>query len=135
MICRTILWSHHAKTGEFREIQLNNKQSDVKFWLNWRKYGAVSYWLSCTSLLQAIKKFPQCCPPSIFTRFLQGSILESLVKKKSELAKLFNVCWNHILFISVWVATFNKSWITLSIQIFFPSNFQGLILVKNPWIY
>ena len=21
---------------------------DVKFWLNWRKYGAVSYWLSCT---------------------------------------------------------------------------------------
>ena len=37
---KTILWSHH---GKFSQI---NKQSDVKFWLNWRKYGAVSYWLS-----------------------------------------------------------------------------------------
>ena len=33
-----------VKTGKYTEI---NKQSDVKFWLNWRKYGAVSYWLSC----------------------------------------------------------------------------------------
>ena len=33
-------------------------------------------------------------PCSIFTRFSQGSILKSLVKKKSELAKLFNFCWN-----------------------------------------
>ena len=44
LICRTILWSHHAKTGKNTEI---NKQSDVKFWLNWRKYGTVSYWFSC----------------------------------------------------------------------------------------
>jgi hypothetical protein len=32
------------KTGKNTEI---NKQSDVKFWLSWRKYGAVSYLLSC----------------------------------------------------------------------------------------
>ena len=31
-----------------REI---NKQSDVKFWLNWRKYGTVSYSFSCTFLI------------------------------------------------------------------------------------
>ena len=29
MICRTILWSNHAKTGEFREIQLN--QQTIRF--------------------------------------------------------------------------------------------------------
>ena len=45
MICRTILWSHHAKTGKYRS---QNKQSDVKFWLNRIKFGAVSYSLSCT---------------------------------------------------------------------------------------
>ena len=32
------------KTGKNTEI---NKQSNVKFWLDFRKYGAVSYWLSC----------------------------------------------------------------------------------------
>ena len=41
----------------------------------------------------------QCCPPSIFTSFSQGSILESLVKKIFELTKLFNICWNRVLFI------------------------------------
>ena len=41
----------------------------------------------------------QCCPPSIFTRFSQGSILESLVIKFFELTKLFNICWNRVLFI------------------------------------
>ena len=39
----------------------------------------------------------QCCPPSIFTRFSQGSIFESLVKKIFELTKLFNICWNRVL--------------------------------------
>ena len=34
-----------VKTGKNTEI---NKQSDVKFWLNWIKHGAVSYSLSCT---------------------------------------------------------------------------------------
>ena len=32
------------KTGKFSKI---NKQSDVKFWLNWIEFGAVSYVLSC----------------------------------------------------------------------------------------
>ena len=41
---KTKQWSHHAKTGKNTEI---NKQSDVKFWLNWRKYGTVSYSFSC----------------------------------------------------------------------------------------
>ena len=31
-------------SGKFSKIN----QSDVKFWLDWRNYGAVSYWLSCT---------------------------------------------------------------------------------------
>ena len=53
MICRTILWTHHAityllvKTGKYTKI---NKHSDVKFWLNWMNYGAVSYSLSCTKV-------------------------------------------------------------------------------------
>jgi len=34
-----------VKTGKNTEI---NKQSNVKFWLNWIKFGAVSYLLSCT---------------------------------------------------------------------------------------
>ena len=35
-----------VKTGKYTEI---NKQSQVKFWLNGIKYGAVSYSLSCTT--------------------------------------------------------------------------------------
>ena len=34
-----------VKTGKYTEI---NKQSDVKCWLNWINYGAVSYSLNCT---------------------------------------------------------------------------------------
>ena len=34
-----------VKTGKNTEI---NKQSNVKFWLNWIRYGAVSYSSSCT---------------------------------------------------------------------------------------
>ena len=34
-----------VKTGKFSQI---NKQSNVKFWLIWLKFGAVSYLLSCT---------------------------------------------------------------------------------------
>ena len=33
-----------AKTGKYTKI---NKQSHVKFWLNWRKYKTVSYSFSC----------------------------------------------------------------------------------------
>jgi hypothetical protein len=36
-----------VKTGKYTEI---NKQSNVKFWLNWIKYGAVSYSLSCNEM-------------------------------------------------------------------------------------
>ena len=45
------------------------------------------------------KELSQACPHSILMHFSQGSIPESLVKKKSKLTKLFNVCWNHVLFI------------------------------------
>ena len=41
----------------------------------------------------------QACSTRISMRFSQGSISESLVKKESKLSKLFNVCWNHVLFI------------------------------------
>ena len=37
---KTILGSAQVNSGENTEI---NKQSHVKFWLNWMKYGAVSY--------------------------------------------------------------------------------------------
>ena len=40
-----------VKTGKYTEI---NKQFDVKFWLNWRKYGTVSYSFSCTVYLLKI---------------------------------------------------------------------------------
>ena len=39
------------KTGKYAEI---NKQSDVKFWLNWIRYEAVSYSLSCTKCQMAV---------------------------------------------------------------------------------
>ena len=35
----------------------NNKQSHVKFWLNWRKYRTVSYSFSCTYTIIFIKRF------------------------------------------------------------------------------
>ena len=52
-----------AKTGKYTEI---NKQSDVKFWLNWIRYEAVSYALSCTVVCnseihnQKLKKYIKC---------------------------------------------------------------------------
>jgi hypothetical protein len=45
-----------------------------------------------SSLLQAIEKCRQACPPGISMRFSQGSFPESLVNKKSKLTKLFNIC-------------------------------------------
>ena len=44
-----------VKSGKYTEI---NKQSNVKFWLNWINYGAVSYSLSCTKH----KSFPWIDP-------------------------------------------------------------------------
>ena len=41
---RTILGSDQVSSGKNTEI---NKQSHVKFWFNRKKYGAVSYSLSC----------------------------------------------------------------------------------------
>ena len=51
---KTILGSAQVNLGENTEI---NKQSHVKFWLNWIKYGAVSYSLSCTVVKQSQSKF------------------------------------------------------------------------------
>ena len=44
-----------VKTGKSTEI---NKQSHIKFWLNWIKYGAVSYSLSCTYNYLGIDPLP-----------------------------------------------------------------------------
>ena len=38
-------------SGKFGENTEINKQSHVKFWLNWIEYGAVSYSLSCNKLI------------------------------------------------------------------------------------
>ena len=45
LMFKIILGSAQVNSGENTEI---NKQSHVKFWLNWIEYGAVSYSLSCT---------------------------------------------------------------------------------------
>ena len=59
-----------------------------------------------------------------------------MVKKKSEWSKLFNICWNHVPFLYfIWVATFNKSWITLSILFFFHQSFRDWSLWKKTLIY
>ena len=53
LVCKTILWAHHAKTGKKRKIctqMSTNYLSRVKLWLNWIKYGAVSYSLSYINL-------------------------------------------------------------------------------------
>ena len=52
-----------VKTGKYTEI---NKQSNVKFWLNGKKYGIISYSLSCTFLSMEesifyILKTPKYC--------------------------------------------------------------------------
>ena len=47
LMFKIILGSAQVNSGENTEI---NKQSYVKFWLNWIKYGAVLYSLSCTFL-------------------------------------------------------------------------------------
>ena len=47
MIWRTILWSHHARTGKNREIQLNQQTILCQVLVNWIRFGAVSYLLSC----------------------------------------------------------------------------------------
>ena len=78
-----------------------------------------------SSLLQAIKKLRQACPPSLLMRFSQGSIPESLViffliDKVIQCVEIIVV-----LFYSIGVVTFNKHCITLLVMIFFPLNFQG----------
>ena len=41
-----------------------------------------------SSLLQAMEKYRQACPPGILMYFSQGSIPESLVKKKLKVDKV-----------------------------------------------
>ena len=75
LICRTILWSHHAKIGKNTEI---HKQFNVNSWLDWRKYGTVSYSFSCTFI--------------IHIRFPNKSIWEGIQNLSQN--KLGNVHWN-----------------------------------------
>ena len=58
-----------------------------------------SKWPLASSLLQAIKTCRQACQPSYLMHFSKGWIPESLVNNNSKLTKLFNICWNHVLFI------------------------------------
>ena len=53
MICRTILWSHHAKTGKNTEI---NKQSHVNFWLKERMELSHIHLALIRGMLQMFKK-------------------------------------------------------------------------------
>ena len=48
---KTISGSAQLNSGENTKI---NKQSHLKFWLNWIKYGAVSYSLSCIIMLKTL---------------------------------------------------------------------------------
>ena len=54
LMFRTIFGAKEVNSGKNRENTKVNKQSHVIFWLNWRKYGAVSYSFSCTCQWQLI---------------------------------------------------------------------------------
>ena len=51
LFCSDVQNNFRLSSGKFGAKQRNrNKQSHVKFWLNWTKDGAVSYSLSCNSM-------------------------------------------------------------------------------------
>ena len=62
-----------VKTGKFSYI---NQQSDVKFWVNWIKCGAVSYLSSCTRFLKFQK--PNCWSGRVRT----GQGLSANIKRR-----------------------------------------------------
>ena len=73
-----------VKAGKNTEI---NKQSDVKFWLNWIKYGAVSYSLSCMYMSLENAKIEikiKSCRSICFTAFSHkfGKIWTFVVRKR-----------------------------------------------------
>ena len=51
---KTIFGATQVNLGENTKV---NKQSLVIFWLNWRKYGAVSYSFSCKKILNSFITF------------------------------------------------------------------------------
>ena len=64
---RTILGSDQVNSGKNTEI---NKQSYVKFWFIRKKYGAVSYLLSCITLQLNEKEKEK----SVVHNFLSNSV-------------------------------------------------------------
>jgi hypothetical protein len=55
----------NALTGENTKV---NKQSVAMFWLNWGKYGSVSYSISCTWLLKYTGSNTACVAQTILAR-------------------------------------------------------------------
>ena len=71
-----------VKTGKNTAI---NKQSDVKFWLNWIKYGAVSYSLSCNNSLILCSKYYKVKGQSFFRLCNQNQIKPSKPRKTIQI--------------------------------------------------
>ena len=75
-----------VKTGKNTEI---NKQSDVKFWLNWIEYGAVYYSLSCMisgiwfwwNFYDNLNCTTPCCNSSFFSLYTCVDFVHNSNKK------------------------------------------------------
>ena len=78
LYCRTILGTHHAKTGKIRYIHKNQQTIQCQVLANWIKYGAVSYSLSCNKKSWNLKKQS----PPLYTTFKTDIISYFFSKKK-----------------------------------------------------
>ena len=114
---KTILWSAQVK-GKNTEI---NKQSHIKFWLNWIEYGAVSYSISCIDQVENISYLQWC----ILRLCLGWELLQNLVLELRVPCPIMiwcNSCWNK------WLS---KSWLEENNC----SNLQVLLVLCpiSPW--
>ena len=77
-----------VKTGKFTEI---NIQSNVKFWLHWIKFGAVSYSLSCNTF-KDVQTYPKNHPKKHHKKIPQKSTEKSPQKSPKKI-RFFSKNW------------------------------------------
>ena len=87
------IMQNSVKTGKYTEI---NKQSDVKFWLNWKKYGTVSYsfsrsiffrrtkTISCNSYFLCIRYMDRYCKESFRTLLLDWCLGMIIIRSRQK---------------------------------------------------
>ena len=91
---RAVFWKYNKTliyTLYFSLISISN----AIYWWHYLIATSLFYYINghCFKFATSHKICRQACPSSISMRFSQGSISESLMKKKSKLTKLFNICW------------------------------------------